>query len=98
MASLDNAAGNVQKFLSVIMCGALLCAAGFGFFVKMPNWYANRKAEAARGGGPGLNLSKIDGGGPRTYLTSQTSVEYTPRAKIIRTTTWQVNEPARPRK
>jgi len=97
MASFDNAAGSAQKFLSLIMGGALLVALGFGVFVKMPNWYANRKAEAARGG-PGLNLSKIDGGGPRTYLTSSTTVEYTPNAKIIRTTTWQVNEPGGRRK
>jgi hypothetical protein len=97
MASLDNAAGNVQKFVSILMGGALLFAAGVGVFVKAPNWYANRKAEAARGG-PGLNLSKLDGGGPRTYLASKTSVEYTPNAKIIRTTTWQVNEPGGRRK
>jgi hypothetical protein len=97
MASLDNAAGNVQKFLSIIMGCALLCAAGFGFFVKMPAWYADRKAEAARGGGPGLNLNRMRGGGPATYLASETKVEYTPNAKIIRTRTWQVNEPAKRR-
>ena len=97
MASLDKAAGNVQKILSVIMGGALLCAAGFGFFVKMPAWYADRKAEVARGGAPGLNLNKMRGGGPATYLASETKVEYTPNAKIIRTRTWQVNEPAKGR-
>jgi predicted lysophospholipase L1 biosynthesis ABC-type transport system permease subunit len=93
MASLDNAASGVQKFLSVLMGGALLAFVAFGVVAKGPAWYANRKAEAARGG-PGLNLSKIDGGGPRTYLRSETTVDYTPNAKIIRTKTWQVNEPA----
>jgi hypothetical protein len=96
MASLDQTAGNVQKFLSIIMGGALLGFIGFGLIAKGPEWYANRKAEAARGG-PALNLSKLEGGGPRTYLASQTSVEYTPNAKIIRTQTWQVNEPAKRR-
>jgi hypothetical protein len=37
------------------------------------------------------------GGGPATYLASETKVEYTPNAKIIRTRTWQVNEPAKRR-
>jgi hypothetical protein len=78
------------------MGGALLAFIAFGVLAKGPAWYANRKAGAARGG-PGLNLSKIDGGGPRTYMTSQTTVEYTPTAKVIRTKTWQVNEPAKRR-
>jgi hypothetical protein len=96
MGSIERGAENVQKSLSIVMGGALLAFIAFGVLAKGPAWYANRKAEAARGG-PGLNLSKIDGGGPRTYMTSQTTVEHTPTAKIIRTKTWQVNEPAKRR-
>jgi hypothetical protein len=95
MANVDQAAAKMQKGLSVLMGGALLAFIAFGVVAKGPAWYANRKAEAARGG-PGLNLSKLDGG-PRTYLATKTDVEYTPNAKIIRTETWQVNEPARRR-
>jgi len=97
MSSFDNAAGGVQKVVSVLMGGALLAFVAFGVVAKMPSWYANRKAEAARNSGPGLNLKNLDGGGPRTYLASETTVDYTPTAKIIRTKTWQVNEPAKRR-
>lgn len=84
MANVDQAAAKMQKGLSVLMGGALLAFIAFGVVAKGPAWYANRKAEAARGG-PGLNLSKLDGGGPRTYMTTKTDVEYTPNALIIRT-------------
>lgn len=96
MGSIERGAENVQKSLSIVMGGALLAFIAFGVLAKGPAWYASRKAEAARGG-PGLNLSKIDGGGPRTYLRSQTTVEYTPTAKVIHTKTWQVEEPPKRR-
>jgi len=92
MGSLDNAAGSAQKFLSILMGGAVVAFIAFGVVAKMPSWYANRKLEAARNAPPGINMLKMDTGGPRTYLASETTVDYTPNAKIIRTKTWQVNE------
>src|SRR3954466_8571681 len=85
MGSLDKAAGSAQKALSIVMGGALLAFVGFGIIAKAPSWYANRKAEAARNAGPGLELNKMRGGGPAPYLTTETDVEYPPNAKIIRT-------------
>ena len=97
MASVDQAAAKMQKSLSVLMGAGLLAFIAFGVVAKGPAWYANRKAEAARGG-PGLNLTKLDGGGPRTYLSTKTDVEYTSNAKIIRTTVTQYVENGNRRK